>query len=216
MRFSDPDKLIFQHDLRIMPLAKRQGDCMQDTKVTVLSEYLGLTNEKSTAQVLWIVTFAVLTAIAAQIEIPLKPVPLTLQTFFVLLSGAFLGKRNGFLSMSLYLLLGLTGLPVFAEGGFGLHVLLGPTGGYLLAFPLAAFVIGYLVSLNRSRLFVLLAMSAGLLIVFVFGTVQLNFVYLHNWTDSLKAGLLAFSLWDIVKLVAASSIYSQFLERKKT
>ena len=117
--------------------------------------------------------------------------------------------------MSLYLLLGLVGLPVFAGAGFGLHSLIGPTGGYLLAFPIAAFVIGTLISLRRSRLNILLAMAAGLFIIFSLGTAQLNFVYIHNWSESLKAGLLAFSLWDIVKLVAASSIYSHFLERMK-
>lgn len=210
-------KLIFRLELRIM-LAEylRKGDSMQDVKVVSLSKYLSLASENSIARTFWIVTFAILTAVAAQIEIPLKPVPLTLQTFFVLLSGAFLGKKGGFLSMSLYLLLGAVGLPVFAGGGFGFPILIGPTGGYLLAFPIAAFVTGSLLSLNRNHFFVILAMAAGLLLVFIFGTLQLNFVYLHNWNDSLKAGLLAFSLWDVVKLIAASSIYSQFLERLRS
>jgi biotin transport system substrate-specific component len=117
--------------------------------------------------------------------------------------------------MSLYLLLGISGLPVFAGGGFGIHTLLGPTGGYLLAFPFAAFAIGYLISLRRTPMFVVLAMGAGLAVIFALGTLQLNLVYFHNWMESAKAGLIAFSVWDIVKLVAASSIYSQFLERVK-
>jgi Uncharacterized conserved protein len=189
---------------------------MQDVKSAILSKYIGVTSIHSIAKVLWIVTFAVLTAISAQIEIPLRPVPLTLQTFFVLLSGAFLGKRDGFLSMSLYLGLGVLGLPVFAGGGFGLHSILGPSGGYLLAFPLAAFVIGHLVSISQKRLFVFFSMSLGLMIVFTLGTIQLNFVFFHNWSHSFEAGFLIFSWWDVVKLLAASSIYSQFLERTKT
>lgn len=189
---------------------------MLDVRSASLSKYISLTSDKAIARAFWVVTFAILTAVGAQLDIPLKPVPLTLQTFFVLLSGAFLGKRGGFISMSLYLLLGIVGLPVFAAGGFGLHSIIGPTGGYLLAFPLASFVIGYLVALNRNRLFVVAAMAAGLCIIFAFGTIQLDFVYLHDWNESLKAGLLAFSFWDIVKLVAASSIYSQFQERSKT
>ena len=188
---------------------------MAAAKTDSALKIVSLTSEHSITQVFWIVSFAIVTAIAAQIEIPLKPVPLTLQTMFVLMAGAFLGKRNGFLSMLLYLGFGAVGLPVFAGAAFGFPVLLGPTGGYLLAFPIAAFVVGYLVSLSRSRFSVLLAMTVGLTIVFVLGTVQLNFVYFHQWSESLKAGLLAFSVWDIVKLLAASSIYSQFLERTK-
>lgn len=188
---------------------------MESVKSVSLGKFVSLTSEYPVARVFWIVTFAFLTAVAAQIEIPLNPVPLTLQTLFVLLAGAFLGKRNGFLSMSLYLVGGIVGVPVFAGASAGPHVLLGPTGGYLLAFPFAAFLIGYLISLRHTRIYVLLAMMAGLFLIFAVGTVQLNFVYLHNWSESLKAGLLAFSVWDIVKLLAASSIYSQFLERTR-
>jgi biotin transport system substrate-specific component len=203
--------LIFGAHLRI--INQEEGVHMVEGRTGSVSKLISLTSEHSVAQAFWIVTFAIFTAIGAQIEIPLKPVPLTLQTMFVLLAGAFLGKRNGFISMSLYLGFGAVGLPVFAGARFGILALLGPTGGYLLAFPFAAFVIGYLVSLSRSRFFVLFAMTVGLAIIFAIGTVQLNFVYFHNWNASLQAGLLAFSVWDIVKLLAASSVYSQFLER---
>jgi biotin transport system substrate-specific component len=188
---------------------------MESVKTLTPGKYISLTSDYPVAKIFWIGAFAFLTAIAAQVEIPLTPVPLTLQTFFVLLAGAFLGKRNGFLSMSLYLASGITGLPVFAGGSSGIHVLIGPTGGYLLAFPFAAFVIGHLVSLRHTRVFVGLAMAAGLFLIFALGTLQLNFVYFHNWNESLKAGLLAFSVWDVVKLLAASAIYSQFLERRR-
>lgn len=188
---------------------------MQDVKSISYAKYWGITSEVGIAQAFWIVTFAILTAVGAQIEIPLKPVPLTLQTFFVILSGAFLGKRNGFMSMSLYLVMGIVGLPVYAGGGFGMHSLLGPTGGYLLAFPFASFLIGYVLSFNQKRLFVFFAMAIGLFAIFALGTLQLNFVYLHDWNESLKSGLIAFSVWDLVKLVAASSLYSQFLERTR-
>ncbi len=87
--------------------------------------------EKSIAtQALWITTITALTAIGAQIEIPHIPVPYTLQTLFVLLSGAVLGKRNATISQAMYLLAGVLGLPVFAQFGFGFAKLIGPTGGY--------------------------------------------------------------------------------------
>lgn len=88
--------------------------------------------------------FAALTAAVAWFKIPLPftPVPITLQTLLVLLSGAVLGAYYGALAMIIYLLLGAIGLPVFAGGSSGIGVLLGPTGGYLFSYPIAAFVIG--------------------------------------------------------------------------
>jgi biotin transport system substrate-specific component len=101
-----------------------------------------LRNERAYVRALWISAFAVLTAVGAQIELPYQPVPFTLQTFFVLLTGAFLGRYSGPASSLLYLLMGSVGLPVFSGGAFGLAKIAGPTGGYLLAFPVATAVIG--------------------------------------------------------------------------
>src|SRR3712207_1750584 len=88
--------------------------------------------------------FAALTAACAWFKVPLPftPVPITLQTLAVLLSGAMLGAYYGALSMIIYLILGAIGLPVFAGGGSGFGSLLGPTGGYLLSYPIASFVVG--------------------------------------------------------------------------
>ncbi len=90
--------------------------------------------------------FAALTGVGALIAIPLPftPVPITLQTFFIFLAGALLGKYLGALSQLIYLLLGVVGLPVFAKGSSGIGALLGPSGGYLVGFIPAAFLVGYL------------------------------------------------------------------------
>jgi len=183
----------------------------QSNILTIRSFVIGQQN--ITAQVLWICGFALLTAVGAQIEIPNQPVPYTLQTFFVLLSGALLGKRNGALSQLLYVLLGIIGIPVFAGWGFGLARLLGPTGGYLLSFPIAAFVVGYLIHQHKSFLWYLISISVGLLIVFSLGTVQLYFVYSHNWSDAIAKGFLIFSWWDALKLLATATIYHQIASR---
>ncbi len=97
--------------------------------------------------------FAAFTAAIASIKIPLgfTPVPITLQTLAVLLSGAVLGPYYGALAMILYLLAGAIGLPVFAGGSGGIASILGPTGGYLLSYPVAAFVIGWLVNAKKSK-----------------------------------------------------------------
>jgi biotin transport system substrate-specific component len=162
-----------------------------------------------TRQAVWIGSFTLATAIGAQIEIPHQPVPFTLQTFFVLLSGAMLGKRNGALSQILYLAFGALGVPVFSHWGFGMLRLMGPTGGYLLSFPVAAFIVGYLLHSRANLLWSFVAMSVGLLAVFTLGTLQLNFVYFHNWSDAFVNGFLIFSWWDVVKLAGAAMIYHQ-------
>ncbi|MBI2101950.1 biotin transporter BioY [Candidatus Woesearchaeota archaeon] len=100
--------------------------------------------------------FAALTGAVAWFKIPLPftPVPITLQTLMVLLSGSMLGPVYGALSMIVYLLLGTIGLPVFAGGSSGVAALLGPTGGYLFSYPVAAFVIGYMLQKKKLNAFV--------------------------------------------------------------
>src|SRR2546425_8701733 len=93
-------------------------------------------------QVGLVIGFSLLTALAAQVVIPIGPIPITGQTFAVLLTGALLGSRLGAMAMIAYLIEGASGLPFFAGGMAGLSHLLGPTGGYLVAFPAAAFITG--------------------------------------------------------------------------
>lgn len=162
-------------------------------------------------EMLWIFTFTILTAVAAQISIPVKPVPFTLQTLMVGLSGAFLGARKGLYSQILYLAMGVIGLPVFAptaDGFYGIASLFGPTGGYLLAFPLAAFAAGFIVEKNKSYLSVVIAMVVTEIVIILSGVVYLNTVYIHNWAEALGAGAVIFSLWTVIKVLAGAGIYS--------
>ena len=172
----------------------------------IILKELNLRNEKTIAKAFWIFSFAILTAIGAQIEIPHQPVPFTMQTFFVFMSGALLGKRSGAASMILYLILGSLGLPVFSSGAFGLLKIFGPTGGYLLAFPIAAYIIGYLIEIRKEYWWIVFLMFVGSFIIFSIGIIQLNFVYFHDWNRSFQAGVLIFSLWDIVKIIGASAV----------
>lgn len=177
-------------------------------------ESLSIHATNSYAQAFWITTFAALTALGARFEIWQYPVPFTLQTMMVMLAGAFLGKRNGAMSQILYLGIGSIGLPVFAAGGvMGIARLLGPTGGYLLAFPIAAFIIGYLIEKRKSYMWILFSMATGLLIIFAMGTAHLHFFVLQNWGEAFQLGFLMFGWWDLLKLVAAASIYHQFVRR---
>jgi biotin transport system substrate-specific component len=179
------------------------------------SKALSLPDKRVYIQAFWAFTFVVLIAIGAQIEIPNQPVPFTMQTFFVLLAGALLGKRDGAISMSFYLLLGSIGLPVFSGGAFGLAKIIGPTGGYLLSFPIAAFAVGYLTRLRSEYWWMLVSMFTGSLIIFSLGTIQLNFLYLHNWMNSFQVGFLIFSWWDGIKILGAATIAYSYFQRLK-
>jgi biotin transport system substrate-specific component len=111
--------------------------------------------------------------------------------------------------MLLYIVLGTAGVPLFSQWGFGVARIIGPTGGYLLSFPIAAFVVGYLVSHRKSFLWMALSMIVGMILIYVMGTIHLYFVYFHNWSDSFMQGFLIFSWWDGLKIVSAAGIASQ-------
>jgi biotin transport system substrate-specific component len=148
-----------------------------------------------------VVGASVVTALAAQLafRLPFSPVPITGQTFAVLLSGAVLGPRRAFLAQALYLLEGAAGLPVFAGASGGAHVLAGPTAGYLLAFPFAAVVTGALAARGWDRHFasMLAALLLGSTVIFALGLAGLaRFV---PASQLLPSGLLPFVPGDLVK-----------------
>jgi biotin transport system substrate-specific component len=150
---------------------------------------------------LLIVGASIVTALAAQIAIPLpwSPVPITGQTWAVLLSGAVLGARRAFLAQVLYLMEGAAGLPVFAGFSAGFAVLAGPTAGYLIAFPFAAGVTGLLAEHGWDRRFftMVAAMLLGSVVIFAFGLANLS-RFLPG-EQLLGAGLLPFLPGDLVK-----------------
>jgi biotin transport system substrate-specific component len=161
-----------------------------------------------------VVLVAALTALAAQISVPLPftPVPFTLQPMVVLLGGAALGARMGASSQALYLLLGLAGLPVFAASPVlpqGAARLLGPTAGFLLSYPLAAFVAGWLAErrFDRQYLTSLAAMTAGLGVVFAGGLSWLAYgPPALGWSAAVATALTPFLLADLVKLCLAAGV----------
>lgn len=162
-------------------------------------------------QALSVVFVAVLTAAAAQLSfpIPFTPVPFTIQPMIVLIGAAALGSRLGAMSQILYLMLGIAGLPVFAyspELPQGFARLLGPTGGYLMAYPIAAFATGLLAErgLDRRYLTSILAMSVGLSVVFLGGVSWI--ARLTGLPTALATGLYPFILVDIIKVVAAGLV----------
>jgi biotin transport system substrate-specific component len=160
-----------------------------------------------TNSIFWIISFSVLTAISAQVAVPVKPVPFTLQTMIVMLAGAFLGAKNGAYSQLFYLFLGSIGFPVFANGSMGIGVLFGPTGGYLLAFPIAAYIVGYFVDINNKYFSVVFSMFISEIIIISLGVIYLDIFFINNFFEALKGGAAIFSVWMVIKVFAASAIY---------
>ncbi len=159
--------------------------------------------------------FVALTAAAAQVSIPLSftPVPLTLQPMVVLLGGAVLGARLGMAAQILYLVLGIAGLPVFAASPVlpqGALRLMGPTGGYLMSYPFAAFLAGWLAErgLDRHYLTSLCAMACGLAVIFFGGVMWLAFFARPavGLGGALRAGLYPFMPLDVFKLLVAAVV----------
>jgi biotin transport system substrate-specific component len=149
-----------------------------------------------------VVLGAALVAIAAQIAVPLPgtPVPMTLQPLAVLVVGGLLGAHLGAGSLALYLALGAAGLPVFTPFGLpGIARLFGPTGGYLLAYPIAAYAVGRLAGDGRRWARVALGVLAGLALIHLGGLAQLG-ILTGSLRDAARFGTLPFLAGDLVKL----------------
>lgn len=154
--------------------------------------------------------FAALTAAVAPFKIPLgfTPVPITLQTLVVLMSGAMLGPYYGALAMVLYVVVGALGLPVFAGGGSGVGALLGPTGGYLISYFIAAFVIGKVVWMRKQPKYVdyIVAMVAGTMIIYTLGAGWGMIVTELGLAAIIAGWVLPFIIGDTIKLLIAAYI----------
>lgn len=150
---------------------------------------------------------AALTAAGAYIAIPIGPVPIVLQNLFVMLAGLLLGGRWGLISIGVYLLSGAVGLPVFAGGTGGIGKFVGPTGGYLLGFAAAAYLVGILSEFGHGRIVVdVLAMVAGTLTIYLFGVAWLKVVTGMELSKAVSVGMLPFLIGDTVKIAAAIPI----------
>jgi biotin transport system substrate-specific component len=187
-----------------------------DTPGTLLDSLTAGADMRGAIRVGAVALFAVMTAAASQISVPLPftPVPLTLTPLVVLLGGAVLGARLGLAAQVVYLTAGMAGLPVFAASAVlpqGALRLLGPTGGYLMAYPVAAFVAGSLAErgFDRRYLTSVLAMCAGLAVIFASGVTWLALFAqpaASGFDVALRTGFYPFLPADIVKVCVAAAV----------
>lgn len=154
------------------------------------------------------VAFSLLTALAAQIVIPVGPVPITAQTFAVLLTGALLGSRLGAMAMIVYLVEGASGLPFFYGGHGGIVHLLGPTGGYLIAFPAAAFITGAFAENGWDKRFysAVAAMAVGSIVILLAGWAWFSILMHTAPMAAFKLSVMPHIAGDIIKILLAAAV----------
>lgn len=164
------------------------------------------TNEKLKMS-LYAALMAGITAILAQMTIPLPLVPITGQTLAIGLCATILGSRYGTLAVALYVAMGAVGLPVFSEAKGGFSVLVGPTGGYIFGFIITAYITGLILEKSSFTLVpAVIANIIGMIITLTLGAVQLKFAADLTWNQALSGGVYPFILVGIIKAFLASAL----------
>ncbi len=158
----------------------------------------------------------VVMAVLANVRVPLWPVPITMQTFGVFLIAFFFGSRKGLVAMLLYLVVGLLGFGVFTGYKSGYSAFIGSTGGYLIGFLVAVFLVGYLVEkgFGKSKVKVIYAMMAGNAVIYLFGLVGLGFYLDVGVWKLLMLGLFPFLIGDALKIVVAMQLFPYLFSGK--
>jgi len=157
--------------------------------------------------------------VGAFIAIPIGPVPITLQSLFVVLSGLILGAKLGALSQITYIILGLIGLPVFSGGNGGLGAIARPSFGFLMGYVVAAYVIGKLTEKNKSLSKIVYSVILGSIVIYIIGVPYFYFIFTSylgksiNFYGALKYACLPFIPGDIIKAVIAISLAKQLIPR---
>jgi biotin transport system substrate-specific component len=178
-----------------------------------------IVNNKAVCRVFGVLTFVLLTALGAYVRVPLgfTPVPLTLQTSFVILSGAVLGRHLGALSQFIYILIGVFGFSLFANSGSGVFYLLGPTTGYLFGFVLSSFLVGRLLKKNNNQglLMSFVYFYCGAASILLCGALGLVLVFKLTLAKAFVLGVMPFIFADAAKSLAAAIIYTKISKRAR-
>ena len=155
-----------------------------------------------------VIVFSLFIAACAQFAIHIGPIPITGQTFAVLLTGALLGSRLGAMAVIAYLIEGALGLPFFAGGGAGLVRFLGPTAGYLVAFPAAAFIVGAFAEHGWDKRYetAVAAMAIGSAIIFLGGWAWFAILTNTSPVAAFKLAVLPFLLGDVIKIALGAAV----------
>ncbi|WP_195984983.1 biotin transporter BioY [Clostridium sp. D33t1_170424_F3] len=164
-----------------------------------------MSKQNTTRNLVLCALFVALTAVLSQIAIPVQPVPINLATLSVMLAGGVLGAKNGAVSQAVYVLMGAIGLPVFSSFSGGIGIVAGPTGGYIIGYIAAAWLIGLLAGRCGGKVWQLaLVMTAGELLCYLLGTAWFMIFTGTGLLESLLLCVVPFLLGDAAKIVVAS------------
>ncbi len=177
----------------------------QPRNVTIIDNVI---SRSRVSDVILVLVGVVLTALAAQVQIPALPVPFTLQTLAVLVIGATYGSSRGAITMGAYAIVGVLGFPVFAGGATGSAVIFGATGGFLLGFIFAAALIGRLAELNWSSdaLKMFVSYVLGSVVIYAIGVPVLAMSAFASDLVAAMTYMLPYLIWDAVKAVIAAAL----------
>lgn len=177
----------------------------QPRNVTIIDNVI---SRSRVSDVILVLAGVVLTALAAQVQIPALPVPFTLQTLAVLVIGATYGSSRGAITMGAYAIVGVLGFPVFAGGASGVSVIFGATGGFLLGFIFAAALIGRLAELNWSSdaLKMFVSYVLGSIVIYAIGVPVLAISAFASDLVAAMTYMLPYLIWDAVKAVIAAAL----------
>jgi biotin transport system substrate-specific component len=177
----------------------------QPRNVTIIDNVI---SRSRVSDVILVLVGVVLTALAAQVQIPALPVPFTLQTLAVLVIGATYGSSRGAITMGAYAIVGVLGFPVFAGGASGSAVIFGATGGFLLGFIFAAALIGRLAELNWSSdaLKMFVSYVLGSVVIYAIGVPVLAMSAFASDLVAAMTYMLPYLIWDAVKAVIAAAL----------
>jgi biotin transport system substrate-specific component len=177
----------------------------QPRNVTIIDNVI---SRSRVSDVVLVLVGVVLTALAAQVQIPALPVPFTLQTLAVLVIGATYGSSRGAITMGAYAVVGVLGFPVFAGGASGIAVIFGATGGFLLGFIFAAALIGRLAELNWSSdaLKMFVSYVLGSAVIYAIGVPVLAMSAFASDLVAALTYMLPYLIWDAVKAVIAAAL----------
>ena len=197
-----------------LPFPKDRGIFSEKGLIKMNMEKTRKRTDRSLKDLVYVSMFTALIAVCSQIYVP-TPVPFTLQTLAVFIAGGLLGWKRGVLCVAVYILLGMAGVPVFAEFSGGLRVLFGMTGGYIIGFLFTALIVGLMCDKLGRKLWVLVvSMILGLAVCYLFGTVWFMVVYTQKvepigFVSALGTCVVPYLLFDAAKIGAAAVLVNR-------